>query len=190
MLPRCVPEADPNRASGAPATGAANLPLPVIGTQPVPILLDLSEADLFRRLPGVSLARLIMLSRASRFPAGSWLLGANRDRACLFVIASGRVRVEWLCPHLARVAVVGELRPGDTVGELGIIDSYRPTLTVVAIEDTKAWLLAHSAVALTMLHDPETRAVLGERLAARRRAFDAWVNSILHPASSGSSITI
>jgi CRP-like cAMP-binding protein len=172
-----------------PETTAQVIPsVAIVRSSVVPISLDPTQADLFRRLPSASLARLLMLSRASTFEAGGALLRCDRRSGCLFVIATGRVRVQWLCPQFGRMATLGDIGPGETVGELGIVDEYQPALTVVALENTTAWLVAHAAVALMMLYDAETRAVLGSRLAARRRAFEVNTGLTLRQESVLSTI--
>jgi CRP-like cAMP-binding protein len=183
---RGVPEPNrPGRVGTTPGAQPGRLGVRRLG----PISPDLSQAGLFRGLPRVSLARLLMLSRPGTFPSGSLLLRANRSNGYLFVVAAGRVRVEWLSPQLPRSAVLGELGPGDCLGGFGILDGYRPALTAVALEDTSAWLLPFNAIVLTMLHDAETRVILGHRLDERRRAFDAQVDTILREAAAADGHT-
>ena len=156
-----VPEPNrPGRVDATPGAQPGRLGVRMVR----PSSLDLSQAGLFRGLPRVSLAHLLMLSRPGTFPSGSLLLRARRSPAYLFVLAAGRVRVEWLSPQLPRPAVLGELGPGDSLGELGILDGYRPALTAVALEDTSAWLLPFNAIVLAMLHNAETRVIVGNRL--------------------------
>lgn len=56
---------------------------------------------------------------------------------CMFVIASGRVRVERRHPVLTAPLTIAELGVGGVVGEIGLRDGEYLSATVTAIEDTE-----------------------------------------------------
>ena len=126
---------------------------------------NLSQIDIFKELPEDSLARLAMLSRQRTFRAGSPLLrqGAVNDR--LYVIISGRIRIECSHPPFTEAVNLVELGPGTIVGQKRFLNSDACAPTVTAIEEVEAIELSYTAIALTLLQYPEASTAL-------RRALD------------------
>ena len=129
--------------------------------------IDLSQIDTFRELPHGILTRLGMLSRARTFSAGKALMREGDASDCLYVILSGRVRVEVLRPDRTGVEMVVELGPGQVVGALGVLDGQPCPATVTAIEEVEGVELGYIALALARLQYPEALtsllATLGRR---------------------------
>jgi CRP-like cAMP-binding protein len=72
----------------------------------------------------------------------------------MYVIVRGRVRRERSHPSLSEPAEVLELGPGESVGELGVLDLTPWPETVTAIEETEALELSALLLAETMLLYP------------------------------------
>jgi CRP-like cAMP-binding protein len=72
----------------------------------------------------------------------------------MYVIARGLVRKQRSHPALSEPAVVLELGPGESVGELGVLDLTPSPETVIALKDTDTLELSALVLAETMLLYP------------------------------------
>src|SRR6266545_1890689 len=85
---------------------------------------------------------------------GAALLRQGEVSGVMYVIVRGLVRKQRSHPALSEPAVVLELGPGESVGELGVLDLAPWPETVTAIEDTDALELSAQLLAETMLLYP------------------------------------
>jgi CRP-like cAMP-binding protein len=113
----------------------------------IPVLAALRPKDRAKVLAG---------ARRRMYAPGDVVVREGDDALNLFLIASGRARVE------QGGTVVGSLGPGEFFGELGILQRHARTATVVAEEELgcvllPAWefrslLEEHPEMAIPMLH--------------------------------------
>ena len=68
---------------------------------------------------------------------------------------------------------LAELEAGNFFGELGVIDGQPRTADVVAITETKCWILSQWAMKSIIANHPEVALSMLEELARRLRATDA-----------------
>ena len=68
---------------------------------------------------------------------------------------------------------LAELESGNFFGELGVIDGQPRTADVVAITETKCWILSQWAMKSIIANHPEVALSMLEELARRLRATDA-----------------
>ena len=130
---------------------------------------DLSQIDIFQELPRNSLARLAMLSRERAFNTGSSIIRHGEVSDCLYIILSGKVRVECSPPGLTESVNLVEVGPGTIVGQKRFLNSEACSPTVTAVEEVEAIELSYTAVALTLLQYPETSAALLRTLTLNSR---------------------
>ena len=72
----------------------------------------------------------------------------------MYVIVRGRVRRERSHPALSEPAAVLDLGPGETVGELGVLDQASTPETVTAVEECDTIELSAVVLVETLLLDP------------------------------------
>lgn len=115
-----------------------------------------------------------------RYRAGDALLreGDPSDFACRIV--EGRVVV--LRDRGGEAILLGELGPGDFVGEMGVIERKPRSATVRALTDVAVDLIAADAFLDHMSADPETARSLLFRLSERVRCLTDEVVSLRRPA--------
>lgn len=99
---------------------------------------------------------------------------------CLHLIVSGRVAVRVATP-LGDIATLSVLGPGDTFGELALLDpESRRTATIVALELTETWTLRRATLWALRGHHPEIDQFLANTLAAHVRRLSALVLDALY----------
>ncbi len=114
----------------------------------------LAAVDVFQDFTPEGLERLAAQGRLRRFQAGEPLVRQGEVRGAMFVVVRGRVRRERSHPALSEPAEVLELGPGESIGELGVLDLLPWPETVTAVEDTEALELSALLLAETLLRYP------------------------------------
>ena len=109
---------------------------------------------MFQDFTPEALDRLAARARLCRFAAGETLLRQGEVSNVMYVIVRGRVRRERSHPDLSEPAEIFELGPGESVGELGVLDLAASPETVTAVQATDAVELTALALAETMLLYP------------------------------------
>lgn len=115
---------------------------------------ELEQVDVFQDFPGAGLDRLARHGQRRRFAAGETLQQQGEVCAAMHVILQGRVRRARAHPDLSEPAVVLELGPGESVGELGVLDQTPWPETVTALEATETLELSARLLAETLLLYP------------------------------------
>lgn len=117
-------------------------------------MTTLANVSTFQDFTPEGLDRLAAHGRPRRFPAGEPLLRQGEVSSAMYVIVRGRVRKERSHPALSEPAEVFELGPGESVGELGVLDLAPWPETVTAVEETETIELSAMVLAETMLLYP------------------------------------
>ena len=117
-------------------------------------MIPITDVNVFQDFPPAGLERLAFGGRSRRFQAGEPLLRQGDVSGVMYVIVRGRVRKERSHPALSEPAEVLELGPGESVGELGVLDLAPWPETVTAVEETDTIELSALVLAETMLLYP------------------------------------
>lgn len=126
--------------------------------------LDLLHSiPLFARLGKSDLQSLGRLADEIEMPAGRVLMREGELGREMFVIVSGRVRVE------RDAGPVAELGPGDWLGEMALVSEGSRTATATTIEPTRLFVVAHREFHSLMHQMPTVRAAVDECVAERIR---------------------
>lgn len=99
--------------------------------------VDAKTLDDFAMLEGVGLAgrrELIASAKQRKLLVGDVLIEQGRRHACMFLVLRGELSVHLDTPDADPVAVIG---PGETVGELSVLDGSEASAYVVAKEPTR-----------------------------------------------------
>jgi signal transduction histidine kinase len=115
------------------------------------------------------LVRLAMVGTKRSFRAGDVLMRQGDPSDALYIVLSGRVRVERAFPELAEPVLLAEVGPEEVLGEMGVLENAPRSATVRALEDTETIEVAARAPVLAQLlrEAPEILAAL-LRVANRR----------------------
>ena len=117
-------------------------------------MATLAEVDVFQDFTPEGLERLERLGRSRTLRVGEPLRRQGDDGGAMYVILRGRVRTERSHPDLSEPVTVLELGPGESVGELGVLDLAPCPATVVALEETDVLELSALLLAETLLRYP------------------------------------
>ncbi len=100
----------------------------------------LAKVEIFDRCKKRDLRALAKTCEERLFSAGQILCKQGTRGVAMFVITSGKVRVETELED-GRKVVVNTLGPGSAVGEMAILDGAERTATVIADDDVVALVL-------------------------------------------------
>ncbi|GCE49098.1 CRP/FNR family transcriptional regulator [Thermosporothrix hazakensis] len=128
----------------------------------------LARVELFSTLSPKELKDLAKSGQERTYPAGSVLFKQGDAGSGLYIIKSGKVRIEQAIHPDRAEETLGTAGPGDVLGEMALLDDLPRSASVTAEEDVTAFLLpvwefrnflrSHPDIALKML------AVLSRRL--------------------------
>ncbi len=97
---------------------------------------QLRELDLFQGLDADQLAQLNQLLRASNVPSGTHFITADQPGDVVYVLLEGTVKI-YVSRADGREVILAFLGPGDTVGEMSLVDSAGRSANVVTTEASR-----------------------------------------------------
>lgn len=127
----------------------------------------LARAPLFARLNRRSLRRLAQLCVPRDFDPGAVMISEGDTGLGLFVVVAGRVEItKGSGDDVIRLA---EMKPGDLLGEMALIDDRPRSASAVALEPTRCLLITRNSFQTLVRKDPEIAWCLLPTLAERIR---------------------
>jgi CRP/FNR family cyclic AMP-dependent transcriptional regulator len=152
------------------------------------VLDVLSQSEIFRGVPIDGLAKLAHTGIIRRFPAGALLMRQGDISDTMYVILSGRVKVERSDHQVGSPLALAELGPGDVVGEMGLLDREPRSATVTALEATEVMELDDLALAQLVMHYPDVSGGLLRVLSRRLRSTDEVATELWTRVGSSSDV--
>ncbi|GEM_PF-819184 len=129
----------------------------------------LAQSPVFETLSREELAELVRHGRRQVFPAGSALIEQGTPSDSLHVILAGRVGVQRSHPAVKGQLVMAEVGPGETVGEMGVVDRAPRSATAVALDDTETLELSTDLMDRVIARRPQVAMSLARLLSLRLR---------------------
>jgi CRP-like cAMP-binding protein len=126
----------------------------------------LHNIPLFARLGKSDLKRLGQLADEVDVAAGKVLMREGEFGSEMFVVASGRIRID------QNGEKITELGPGDWLGEMALLSEGRRTATATVTEPMRAFVVAHREFHALMEEMPSVRAAVFDCLADRIRGLE------------------
>lgn len=124
--------------------------------------------------------RLIAQSRPRRYRARDIVCHEGDPGDSLHIVVSGKLAVRVTTP-LGQIVTLSLLGPGDSFGELALLDpSSLRTATVVAIEEVHTLMLTGGQLGVLRRQYPQIDAYITETLAAHVRRLSAMVLEALY----------
>jgi CRP-like cAMP-binding protein len=102
---------------------------------------SLATVSLFANLEPKFIKGIAQICTERDFAAGDHLMKQGEDGIGLFIILSGKVKIEKTDASGRQVELASN-GPGDVMGELAVLDGAKRTATVTATEPTKCLVLA------------------------------------------------
>ncbi|MBI3325539.1 MAG: diguanylate cyclase [Nitrospinae bacterium] len=153
------------------AVSSRRSPTEGIGSEPGTITRYaslLASVPTFRRLSREQLHRLVAQATEQVYSAGQALVRQGEPGDRLFVVLSGHVRVVEAAPEIPQGELfLGELGPGEIVGELGILRKQPRSATVLAVGRTHCLVLPKHDFSQVLQSSPDLAVALLRMLAER-----------------------
>ncbi len=131
------------------------------------IIALLKETPLFVNTTEKSLESMVKSAVQKTVAPGDKLVQEGQGGVGFYLILEGKAEVIKDGEKLA------EFKKGDFFGELGVIDGQLRTADVVAVTETKCWILSQWAMKSIISNHPEVALSMLEELVRRLRATDA-----------------
>ena len=125
----------------------------------------LGDSPLFGLLPARLQDELVAAGHPVRVSAREWLFQAGDAGDCLYLVASGRLRV--VAERDGETAVLNTLGPGAVIGELAILTGATRSASVQALRDTELLEIDGERFEELLARDAELGAGLARALAER-----------------------
>ncbi len=103
------------------------------------------------------------------FKKGEEIIQEGTLSDCAYIIDSGRVEVSKKRPN-GEKQIIGILKENDIFGEMGLIDGFPRSATVVALEDCAISIMTQEAFNSLAQHNPQALMPILKVLAKRLRA--------------------
>lgn len=129
------------------------------------------RSDVLATQPDLIL-RLVRSGTEKAFGVGDLLLRQGDASTSLFYILSGRVAVERSSHDLTQPVTLAELRDGEILGEMGVLDGRPRSASARAVEPTRAVEIGADLALEALAQTPETSLHVMKLLAERLRATD------------------
>lgn len=139
----------------------------------------LSRVSIFQGLEERAIASLGACLTTHAVPKDAVIVGQDDPGDALFVIDRGRVKVA-LQGSGGREVILSMLRAGDFFGEMSLLDGQPRSANVIAVEETRLWVLSRDDFVSHLAACPSTALkILAEMSARLRRADDVIGNLAL-----------
>ncbi|MEE8593578.1 MAG: cyclic nucleotide-binding domain-containing protein [Candidatus Bipolaricaulota bacterium] len=131
------------------------------------VIALLKNTPLFARTSEKSLESMIKSAVIKTVSSGDKVVQEGQGGVGFYLILDGKAEV------IKEGEKLAELETGNFFGELGVIDGLPRTADVVAVTETKCWILSQWAMKSVIENHPEVALSMLEELARRLRATDA-----------------
>jgi len=135
-------------------------------------LAALAQVELFAQLDRDALAAVAHAVTQVTVPVGTALMNQGDPGDALYVVLRGRLVVE-MCSEDGVVRRIGDLGPGELVGEMAMLSAEPRSATVRAVRESEVVRLGRDAFALLCARHPELMQRLAIVLAGRLREANA-----------------
>jgi len=139
------------------------------------VLSVLRCARIFQPLSPEALERVAERLEWRYFDPEEALMQQGDASDAMYIIGTGRVRVERIDEAGAAPVLLAELGIGEVVGEMGVLDGERRSATVAAIDRVSALRLGTEPLMAVMVSHPEVAEALRHIVSQRLRDTDALV---------------
>jgi CRP/FNR family cyclic AMP-dependent transcriptional regulator len=142
-----------------------------------PDLLALGSVSLFRGLPAEAMARIGERLRRRVFPAGASVITALEPGEGLYILLSGSVKI-FLDEADGAEVTLAFLGPGDSVGEMSLVDRAGRSANVVTREESVLLWMDRATFTEILRDHPALTENLVRELAARLRSANDMIRAL------------
>lgn len=131
------------------------------------VIALLKKTPVFAKTSEKSLESMIKSAVEKTVSSGDKVVQEGQGGVGFYLILEGKAEV------IKEGKKLAELEAGNFFGELGVIDGEPRTADVVAVTETKCWILSQWAMKSIIANHPEVALSMLEELVRRLRATDA-----------------
>ncbi|MBK7863425.1 MAG: cyclic nucleotide-binding domain-containing protein [Archangiaceae bacterium] len=122
---------------------------------PIDPVVALKASPLFAGFTDTGLTILAGITAPHNYPAGTPLFVENMVSDCMLIIVEGKVALTTKDPHGGGDLQLGELGPGDWLGELALISTGQRMCTATATSTVKALEIRQADFQKTLALKPQ-----------------------------------
>ena len=151
----------------------------------------LSSVPIFSDLNTETLQKVSKLGTVHTYSKNSMILTEEEDGSALFVIISGKVKVCRVSSEdKSKEVILSIMSPSDFFGEMALLDGLNRSASVIAMEDSKLFIIQRSEF-LNLLHEhPEVSVALLQELTQRLRAASMKIKALSLKDAEGKVATV
>lgn len=111
-------------------------------------LAFMRDHELFKELEDAELRAFIAIGRESSFASGDWLVREGMPGESFYLLLSGKLEVvkDVPTPEGFRRERIAYIDPGETFGEMSVIDKQPRSATVLATQESRVLVFTHEAL--------------------------------------------
>jgi len=133
---------------------------------------------LFRELPIRSIERIAALGRLRLYRKGTAIFSQGDPGDALYAVASGTVRIS-ASARDGRVAFLNIMEPGDSFGEIAVMDGLPRTAGATALDDCRLFVIQRSDFLELLRREPALALQVLRLLCARLR----WTSELVEESA-------
>ncbi|MBI3895851.1 MAG: cyclic nucleotide-binding domain-containing protein [Acidobacteria bacterium] len=137
------------------------------------------KLDFFQPLEDKIIKKIAKMCIVREFAAGDYIIKRGESGLGLYFIMQGRAKVE--IDRDGIKAAVAELRDGDFLGEISMIDDKERSADVICLEDTNCMLLTRDSFTKLLNKYPQIALQIAKSLVSRIRATNERVVPVAAP---------
>jgi CRP/FNR family transcriptional regulator, cyclic AMP receptor protein len=135
----------------------------------------LARIPVFRDLPAPALASIARLARVRTYPPHAIVVQQDDPSDGVYLINAGRLSVSVAAPD-GRVTTIGQMGPGEIIGEISLLDGGPRSATVTALTESQLVAVERAPFLELVQSQPSICLALVAVLAQRLRALTRWAD--------------
>ncbi|GBD86387.1 cAMP receptor protein [bacterium BMS3Abin03] len=151
----------------------------------------LSRVPIFSDLNPETIEKVSKLGTVRTYPKQSVILSEEDAGSALFVIISGKVKVARSSKDDAsKEVILSILNPSDFFGEMALLDGMTRSANVIALEDSKLFIIQRNDFLNLLEQHPEVSITLLQELTQRFRAASMKIKALSLKDAEGKVATV
>ncbi len=149
----------------------------------------LKYVPIFSELPDETINRIASIGQIKEFPKDSVILMEDEDGLTMFFIIEGKVKITRSSSD-GKEVILTVLGRSEFFGEMAILDGMSRSATVIALEDSKLFIIHRNDFLELLKKHPEISIPLLQELTSRLRAADMKIKSLSLKDAEGKVATV
>ncbi len=149
----------------------------------------LKYVPIFSELPDETIEKIAEIGQIKEFKKDSVILMEDEDGLTMFFIIEGKVKVTRVSSD-GKEVILSVLGRSEFFGEMAILDGMSRSATVIALEDSKLFIIHRNDFLELLKKHPEISIPLLQELTARLRAADMKIKALSLKDAEGKVATV